>query len=213
LKVELPIYKKDGTESGEKLILEEAAFTIEPNYHAIYLAVKVERANNRQGTHSTKTRAEVSGGGRKPWRQKGTGRARVGSIRSPLWVGGGVAFGPKPRDYSLKINKKVKRLARRSALAYKYMAEAIKVVENLDFDQPKARNIRELLTNFGLMDKKVTILVYRMNRNIALSCRNFYNISLLEARNASTYDLLDNEVILFEPEGLKELNEQLLATG
>jgi len=213
LKVELPIYKKDGTESGEKLILEEAAFTIEPNYHAIYLAVKVERANNRQGTHSTKTRAEVSGGGRKPWRQKGTGRARVGSIRSPLWVGGGVAFGPKPRDYSLKINKKVKRLARRSALAYKYIAEAIKVVENLDFDQPKARNIRELLTNFGLMDKKVTILVYRMNRNIALSCRNFYNISLLEARNASTYDLLDNEVILFEPEGLKELNEQLLATG
>jgi len=213
LKVELPIYKKDGTESGEKLILEEAAFTIEPNYHAIYLAVKVERANNRQGTHSTKTRAEVSGGGRKPWRQKGTGRARVGSIRSPLWVGGGVAFGPKPRDYNLKINKKVKRLARRSALAYKYMAEAIKVVENLDFDQPKARNIRELLTNFGLMDKKVTILVYRMNRNIALSCRNFYNISLLEARNASTYDLLDNEVILFEPEGLKELNEQLLATG
>ncbi|MCD6099375.1 MAG: 50S ribosomal protein L4 [Candidatus Marinimicrobia bacterium] len=213
MKVELPIYKKDGTESGEKLILEEAAFTIEPNYHAIYLAVKVERANNRQGTHSTKTRAEVSGGGRKPWRQKGTGRARVGSIRSPLWVGGGVAFGPKPRDYSLKINKKVKRLARRSALAYKYMAEAIKVVENLDFDQPKARNIRELLTNFGLMDKKVTILVYRMNRNIALSCRNFYNISLLEARNASTYDLLDNEVILFEPEGLKELNEQLLATG
>lgn len=213
MKVELPIYKKDGTESGEKLILEEAAFTIEPNYHAIYLAVKVERANNRQGTHSTKTRAEVSGGGRKPWRQKGTGRARVGSIRSPLWVGGGVAFGPKPRDYSLKINKKVKRLARRSALAYKYIAEAIKVVENLDFDQPKARNIRELLTNFGLMDKKVTILVYRMNRNIALSCRNFYNISLLEARNASTYDLLDNEVILFEPEGLKELNEQLLATG
>jgi len=213
LKVELPIYKKDGTESGEKLILEEAAFTIEPNYHAIYLAVKVERANNRQGTHSTKTRAEVSGGGRKPWRQKGTGRARVGSIRSPLWVGGGVAFGPKPRDYSLKINKKVKRLARRSALAYKYIAEAIKVVENLDFDQPRARNIRELLTNFGLMDKKVTILVYRMNRNIALSCRNFYNISLLEARNASTYDLLDNEVILFEPEGLKELNEQLLATG
>lgn len=213
MKVELPIYKKDGTESGEKLILEEAAFTIEPNYHAIYLAVKVERANNRQGTHSTKIRAEVSGGGRKPWRQKGTGRARVGSIRSPLWVGGGVAFGPKPRDYSLKINKKVKRLARRSALAYKYMAEAIKVVENLDFDQPKARNIRGLLTNFGLMDKKVTILVYRMNRNIALSCRNFYNISLLEARNASTYDLLDNEVILFEPEGLKELNEQLLATG
>ncbi|HDN60083.1 MAG TPA: 50S ribosomal protein L4 [Candidatus Marinimicrobia bacterium] len=213
MKVELPIYKKDGTESGEKLILEEAAFTIEPNYHAIYLAVKVERANNRQGTHSTKTRAEVSGGGRKPWRQKGTGRARVGSIRSPLWVGGGVAFGPKPRDYSLKINKKVKRLARRSALAYKYIAEAIKVVENLDFDQPRARNIRELLTNFGLMDKKVTILVYRMNRNIALSCRNFYNISLLEARNASTYDLLDNEVILFEPEGLKELNEQLLATG
>lgn len=213
MKVELPIYKKDGTESGEKLVLEKAAFTVEPNYHAIYLAVKVERANNRQGTHSTKTRAEVRGGGRKPWRQKGTGRARVGSIRSPLWVGGGVAFGPKPRDYSLKINKKVKRLARRSALAYKYSAGAIKVVENLDFEQPKARNVRELLANFGLMDKKVTILVYRMNRNIALSCRNFYNVALLEARNASTYDLLDNEVILFEPEGLKELNEQLLATS
>jgi len=210
LKVEFPIYKKDGTKSGEKLIIENSSFDIEPNDHAIYLAVKVERANSRQGTHSTKTRAEVRGGGRKPWRQKGTGRARVGSIRSPLWVGGGVVFGPKPRDYSLKINKKVKRLARRSALAYKYRSEAIRVVENLIFDEPKAKNIRELLSAFNLMDKKVTILVYRMNRNIALSCRNFYNIALFEARNASTIDLLDNEIILFEPEGLIELNSQLL---
>jgi len=210
LKVEFPIYKKDGTKSGEKLIIENSSFDIEPNDHAIYLAVKVERANSRQGTHSTKTRAEVRGGGRKPWRQKGTGRARVGSIRSPLWVGGGVVFGPKPRDYSLKINKKVKRLARRSALAYKYRSEAIRVVENLIFDEPKAKNIRELLSAFNLMDKKVTILVYRMNRNIALSCRNFYNIALFEARNASTIDLLDNEIILFEPEGLMELNSQLL---
>ncbi|MBO8131442.1 MAG: 50S ribosomal protein L4 [Candidatus Marinimicrobia bacterium] len=210
MKVEFPIYKKDGTKSGEKLIIENPSFDIEPNDHAIYLAVKVERANSRQGTHSTKTRAEVRGGGRKPWRQKGTGRARVGSIRSPLWVGGGVVFGPKPRDYSLKINKKVKRLARRSALAYKYRSEAIRVVENLIFDEPKAKNIRELLSAFNLMDKKVTILVYRMNRNIALSCRNFYNIALFEARNASTIDLLDNEIILFEPEGLMELNSQLL---
>jgi len=210
LKVEFPIYKKDGTKSGEKLIIGNPSFDIEPNDHAIYLAVKVERANSRQGTHSTKTRAEVRGGGRKPWRQKGTGRARVGSIRSPLWVGGGVVFGPKPRDYSLKINKKVKRLARRSALAYKYRSEAIRVVENLIFDEPKAKNIRELLSAFNLMDKKVTILVYRMNRNIALSCRNFYNIALFEARNASTIDLLDNEIILFEPEGLMELNSQLL---
>jgi len=143
--VEFTVYKKDGIESGQKLKLKEAAFTGEPHDHSIYLAVKTEMTNARQGTHSTKTRAEVRGGGRKPWKQKGRGGARAGSRRSPIWVGGGRAFGPKPKNYSMKINKKVKTLARKRALAYKYREGAIKVVDNFNLEDAKAKTIRQML--------------------------------------------------------------------
>jgi large subunit ribosomal protein L4 len=211
--VEFSIYKKDGSDSGEKLVIESPAFDITPHDHAIYLAVKSEMNNVRQGTHSTKTRGEVRGGGKKPWKQKGTGRARAGSRRSPVWVGGGRSFGPKPHPYLMKINKKVKLLARQSALAYRYREGALKIVDDLMFSEPKSRNIRELLKQFDLVDKKVTILTANLDNNLFLACRNFYNVLVLEAESASTYDLLDCEVLLIDKSGLEKLNNALLGNN
>ncbi len=204
------IFKKDGLESSEKMVIKNPSFGIEPHDHAIYLAVKTEMTNARQGSHSTKTRAEVRGGGRKPFRQKGRGAARAGSRRSPIWVGGGRAFGPKPKNYNMKINKKVKLLARKSALSYRYREGAIKVIEELKFSDAKSRNIRDLLKGFGLENKRVTILASEVSRNLYLSCRNFYNVFVIEAEKASTYDLLDCEILLIEKAGLEKLNNRLL---
>lgn len=210
MSIEFSVYKLDGSDSGQKLVIETPAFDIEPHDHAIYLAVKTEMTNSRQGTHSTKTRGEVRGGGKKPWKQKGTGRARVGSRRSSVWVGGGRAFGPKPHPYKMKINKKVKSLARQSALAYRYREGALKIIEELSFDEPKSRNIRELLKKFDLLDKKVTILTANLSTNLLLASRNFYNVLVLEAEKASTYDLLDCEVLLIDKSGFEKLNNALL---
>jgi len=210
--VEFTVYKKDGIESGQKLKLKEAAFTGEPHDHSIYLAVKTEMTNARQGTHSTKTRAEVRGGGRKPWKQKGRGGARAGSRRSPIWVGGGRAFGPKPKNYSMKINKKVKTLARKSALAYKYREGAIKVVDNFNLEDAKAKTIRQMLKALDIENKRITLLATNVTENLYLATRNFYNILLVEAERASTYDILDCEVLLVDKEGLENLNNRLLKT-
>jgi len=212
LSIELPIFQKDGAMSEQKLVIENPAFTTEPNDHAIYLAVKTEMTNARQGTSSTKTRAEVRGGGKKPWRQKGTGRARAGSRRSPIWVGGGRVFGPKPHDYEMKINRKVKRLARQSALTYRYQEGAIRIIEDFAFSEPKAKNIRTLLQNLGLEDKRITLLVSEIDDNLILSCRNFYNILLVEAEKASTYDILDCDVLLIDRTGFEKLNNSLQST-
>ncbi len=212
MSIELPIFQKDGAMSEQKLVIENPAFTTEPNDHAIYLAVKTEMTNARQGTSSTKTRAEVRGGGKKPWRQKGTGRARAGSRRSPIWVGGGRVFGPKPHDYEMKINRKVKRLARQSALTYRYQEGAIRIIEDFAFSEPKAKNIRTLLQNLGLEDKRITLLVSEIDDNLILSCRNFYNILLVEAEKASTYDILDCDVLLIDRTGFEKLNNSLQST-
>ncbi len=209
MSVELPVYKIDGTESGEKLTLQNAAFEVEPHDHAIYMAVKTEMTNSRQGTHSTKTRAEVRGGGRKPWRQKGRGAARAGSRRSPIWVGGGRAFGPKPKYYQMKINKKVKSLARRSALAYKYQQDAIKVITDFKLPDAKAKTVRAILKALDLENKKVTLLATDISENLYLATRNFYNILLVEAGRASTYDILDCDILLVDKEGLEMLNNRL----
>ncbi len=208
--MEFTIFKKDGLESSETMVIKNPSFDIEPHDHAIYLAVKTEMTNARQGTSSTKTRAEARGGGRKPFKQKGRGAARAGSRRSPIWVGGGRAFGPKPKIYNMKINKKVKLLARKSALSYRYREGAIKVIEELKLDDAKSRNIRNLLKGFGLENKRVTILASKVNRNLYLSCRNFYNVFVVEAEKASTYDLLDCEILLIEKAGLEKLNNRLL---
>jgi len=209
--IEFTVYKRDGLESGQKLTIDTPSFDIEPHDHAIYLAVKAEMANSRQGTHSTKTRAEVRGGGRKPWKQKGRGGARAGSRRSPIWVGGGRAFGPKPKYYSMKINKKVKTLARKSALAYKYRDGAITVLEDFNLEEAKAKTVRQFLKAFNIEDKRVTLLASGVTENLYLATRNFYNILLVEAERASTYDMLDCEVLLVDKEGLEKLNNRLLA--
>jgi len=208
--IEFSIYKRDGSDSGEKLVIETPAFEIEPHDHAIYLAVKTEMTNARQGTHSTKTRGEVRGGGKKPWKQKGTGRARSGSRRNPVWVGGGRIFGPQPHPYLMKVNKKVKLLARQSALAYRFKEGALKIIDDLLFTDPKSKNIRELLKKFDLVDKKVTILTSVLDDNLFLACRNFYNVLVLEAEKVSTYDLLDCEALLIDKSGLEKLNNALL---
>lgn len=209
MSVELPVYKIDGTESGEKLTLQNASFEVEPHDHAIYMAVKTEMTNSRQGTHSTKTRAEVRGGGRKPWRQKGRGAARAGSRRSPIWVGGGRAFGPKPKYYQMKINKKVKSLARRSALAYKYQQNAMKVITDFKLPDAKAKTVRAMLKALDLENKRVTLLATDISENLYLATRNFYNILLVEAERASTYDILDCDILLVDKEGLEMLNNRL----
>lgn len=210
MSVELAVYNLDGTEAGEKVTFKDAAFEVEPHDHAIYLAVKAEMTNARQGTHSTKTRAEVRGGGRKPWKQKGRGTARAGSRRSPIWVGGGRAFGPKPKYYQMKINKKVKSLARRSALAYKYQQDAIKVVEDFKLPDARAKTIREMLKAFDLENKKITLLATDVDENLYLATRNFYNILLVEAERASTYDILDCDILLVDRKGLETLNNRLM---
>lgn len=211
MSVKFTVYKKDGIESDQKIIFEAPSFDIEPHDHSIYLAVKTEMTNSRQGTHSTKTRAEVRGGGRKPWKQKGRGGARAGSRRSPIWVGGGRAFGPKPKYYSMKINKKVKTLARKSALAYKYREGAIKVLEDFKLEEAKSKTIRQLLKALDIEDKRITLLTSELTENLYFACRNFYNILLVEAERASTYDMVDCEVLLVDKEGFEKLNNCLLA--
>lgn len=209
MSIELPIYRKDGSPLDQKLVIDNPAFAVTPNDHALYLAVKTEMANARQGTHATKTRAEVRGGGKKPWRQKGTGRARAGSRRSPIWVGGGRVFGPKPHAYDLKINKKLKKLARQSALAYRYQEGALKVVEDFDLAAPKAKEMRNLLKSLGIEDKRVCLLAGQLTDNLILASRNFYNLLVVEADKASTYDILDCEVLLIDQAGLEKINHAL----
>lgn len=206
--MKLDIYKIDGTLTGRQVELNPKIFDIQPNDHAIYLAVKAYLANQRQGTAKTKERSEVSGGGKKPWRQKGTGRARVGSIRSPLWVGGGTVFGPKPRDYEIKLPKKVKLLARLSALTYKAKNNQIVVVEDFNFDQPKTKEMFNIIKSLNLSDKKTLLLTGSYNKNIYLSGRNIATLNVLEAQKASTYDILNNKVLLLQESALNLINQR-----
>lgn len=210
MSIEFLIYDSNGLKSSGKIVIDNPAFDIKPNDHAIYLAVKTEMTNARQGTHSTKTRSDVRGGGRKPWRQKGRGVARAGTRRSPIWVGGGRVSGPKPLNHSMKISKKVKCLARKSSLAYKYSEGLIRVIDNLNIDKPKSKVIRQLLKGFELENSRVTFLVSEITENLYMSCRNFPNILIVEAEKASTYDILDCDTLLIEKDGFVKLNNHLL---
>jgi len=209
--MEFTVYKNDGSESTEKMVLENPAFNIEPHQHSVYMSVKAEMTNARQGTHCSKTRAEKRGGGKKPFPQKGRGAARAGSTRNPNCIGGGTAFGPKPIDYKMKVNKKVKKLARKSVLAAKYKENAIKVVENFNFEEAKAKIFRNFLLSLGIENKKITILTSELTENLYLASRNFSKVFLLESDKASTYNLLDCEILLVDKEGLEKLNNSLLA--
>ena len=207
--MKLDIYQKSGKKSAKKVTLNEEVFGIIPNKHCVYLAVSSEMASIRQGTHSSKTRAEVSGGGAKPWRQKGTGRARVGSIRNPSRVHGSKAFGPKPHKYDKKVNKKVRQLARRSVLSQKVSENNFIVIDNILPETPKTSEFSGLLKNFNLTGKKVTVLTDTMEENLYLGSRNIKNICVVPVQSASTYDLLDCQMILANEASVEILNKQL----
>jgi large subunit ribosomal protein L4 len=207
--MELEVYKADGSKTGEKVMLRSDVFEIEPNDHAIYQAVRLYLANQRQGTHKTKTRSEVRGGGKKPWRQKHTGRARSGSTRSPVWIGGGTIFGPQPREYDFKLPRKVKTLARKSALSYKAKNGEILVVEDFTFPAPKVKEMISVLNALSLYGKKTLVLVPATDLNLHKSGRNIPTVKVLEANKASTYDILNNQVLLIQKTALGVLENSI----
>jgi len=190
----------------EEIQLSEDIFGIEPNEHVVYEVVKNHLANKRQGTQSVKTRAEVRGGGRKPWRQKGTGRARHGSTRSPIWVGGGVTFAPKPRDYSYKLPKKVKRLAMKSVLSSKVASGELVVVENIDLETPKTKEALKVLSNFEL-GRKALIVTVGKNENLVKGTKNLSNVNTTVFENLNVYDILNHESLVLTREALEKVEE------
>lgn len=204
------IYKIDGSLSNEKLELSDSVFGITPNNHVIYLDVKAYLANQRQGTHKAKERSEVRGGGKKPFRQKGTGRARAGTSRSPLWVGGGTIFGPKPRDYRQDLPKKVKVLARRSALSLKVQDNGIKILEDFNFEEPKTKNFVGLLNSLKIANKKVLLLTNESLPNVFLAARNIPKVDVVKVNHASTYDILNSQILLIQKSAASTLNEMLI---
>lgn len=208
--MELTVYKIDGSKTTKTVELNDSIFAVEPNDHAIYLDVKQYLANQRQGTHKSKERSEVSGSTRKLKRQKGTGGARIGDINSPLLRGGGRAFGPRPKDYSFKLNKKVKRLARKSALSYKVQENNLMVVENVNFESPKTKSYQEFLKNLNLSEKKTLLILPETNKNVYLSSRNLPKAKVLVASEINTYDILNAQNILLVEESVKHIEENLL---
>ncbi len=196
--MKLEVYKQDGTKSGETVELSKEIFEIEPNDHVLYLAVKAFLANQRQGTHKSKERSEVRGGGKKPWKQKGRGGARAGTSRSPIWVGGGTIFGPKPHSYRQKLNKKVLSLARKSALSYKAKSNQIMVVEDFNFDGPKTKQFVSMLSALKVTGKRTLLLTNGTLENVYKSGRNVTKVNILEANKASAYDLLNNQVLVLQ---------------
>ena len=201
------LFNQDGTQNGE-ITLNEAIFGIEPNENVVYDAIIMQRASLRQGTHAVKNRSAVRGGGRKPWRQKGTGRARQGSIRSPQWRGGGVVFGPTPRSYSYKLPKKVRRLAIKSVLSEKVAESKFVVVEGLAFDAPKTKEFKQVLTNLSV-DTKVLVVLESGNDFAALSGRNLPNVSIVESNNVSVLDVVSADKMLITKAALTHVEEVL----
>ena len=208
--MELAVLNAQGQETGRKVVLSDAVFGVEANDHAIYLDVKQYLADQRQGTHKSKQRNEVAGSTRKLKRQKGTGGARCGSIKSPLFPGGGRIFGPVPRDYSFKLNKKLKRLARRSALTYKAQANAITVVENLALEAPKTMAVVALAEALKVADKKVLVVLPDTNVNLQLSCRNLPYVKTILASSLNTYEVM-NASALVMVEGAENVLNVMLA--
>ena len=205
--MEIAIYNVSGKDTGKKAVLKDEIFGIEPNNHAIYLDVKQYLANQRQGTHKSKQRNEVAGSTRKLKKQKGTGGARAGSILSPLFVGGGRVFGPVPRDYSFKLNKKLKQLARKSALAYKVKGEALTVVEDFAMEAPKTKEFIGITKNLNLEGKKILLVLPESNANVALSARNLQNVKVVLASNINTYDVMNAGNIVLAEGSVNVINQ------
>ncbi|MBE9483557.1 MAG: 50S ribosomal protein L4 [Bacteroidetes bacterium] len=208
--MELVIYKSNGEKSTRKVKLDKAIFEMEPNDHAIWLDTRQIMANRRQGTHSSKERNAIKGSRRKLRRQKGSGAARVGDIKNPIFRGGGRVFGPHPRDYGFKLNKKVKKLARRSALTYKIKDKEVLIVEDFSFNEPKTKNFLELLGHFDLTDQRTLLVLPETDENILLSARNIQNAKVINANNLNTYDILHANKLLIAESSIKEI-EKILA--
>ena len=207
--MEVSVFNIKGEDTGRKITLDESIFGIEPNDHAIYLDVKQFMANQRQGTHKSKERSEISGSTRKLGRQKGGGGARRGDINSPVLVGGARVFGPQPRDYGFKLNKKVKALARRSALSYKAQENAIVVVEDFTFEAPKTKDFVNLAKNLKVLDKKPLVVLSEANKNVYLSARNVERANVALAASLNTYSVLDAGVLVVTESSLKVIDNIL----
>jgi large subunit ribosomal protein L4 len=201
------LFNQDGTQAGD-IELKDTVFGIEPNNHVLFEAVVMQRASLRQGNHKTKIRSEVAGGGRKPWRQKGTGRARQGSIRSPQWRGGGTVFGPVPRSYSYKLPKKVRRLAIKSALSTKVLEENILVLQSLAFETPKTKDFKGLLGNLSV-EKKALIVTADLDENVALSARNIPGVTVVTASGITVLDVLNHEKLIMTKAAVEKVEEVL----
>jgi large subunit ribosomal protein L4 len=208
--MELTVYNIDGTKTARTVVLNDGIFAIEPNDHAIYLDVKQFLANQRQGTHKTKGRSEVKGSTRKLHRQKGTGGSRKGDIKSPIFRGGGRIFGPEPRDYSFKINKKVKRLARKSALTYKAKDNNIMVLEHFSIEEAKTKSYLEILKKFSLENIKSLLVIPETDRNMVLSSRNLPKAKVALASELNTYMILNADQVLLLESSLPEVENILL---
>jgi len=205
--MELEVYNISGTKTDKKVSLAEDIYSIKPNDHAMYLDVKQIMANSRQGTHASKERNAVTGSRKKIKRQKGTGTARAGDIKSPIFKGGGTVFGPRPRDYNSKLNRKLKKLARKSALTYKAKDNNILILEDFEFETPKTKNYFELLNNLNLGNQKTLLIVNESKPNIFLSIRNLKKAKIIRAANLNTYDILDANNLLIVESSIKEIEK------
>ena len=205
--MKLAVYKTTGEETGRTVELRDEVFAIDPNDHAIYLDVKGYMANQRQGTHKAKERSEIIGSTRKIKRQKGTGTARAGSIKSPVFRGGGRVFGPRPRDYGIKLNKKVKILARKSALTHKAQASGIMIVEDINFQEPKTREMANIRQNLKVGDKKLLLVLHEPNKNVYLSSRNLEGIKVVTSTELNTYDIMNASTIAFVESSIDSLHK------
>jgi len=204
--MELAVYNIQGKDTGRKAQLNDAVFAIEPNEHVIYLDVKQYLANQRQGTHKSKERSEISGSTRKLHKQKGGGGARIGDINSPVLVGGGRVFGPRPRDYRFKLNKKMKQLARRSAWTYKAQDNEIKIVEHFSFDAPKTKEFINFAKNLEADGKKLLLILAKPDKNVSLSARNLPNTRVMNAADVNTYALLNSNAVIVTEDSLDVIN-------
>lgn len=207
--MDIAVLKSSGEKAGRQVSLSDAVFGIEPNDHAIYLDVKSIMANKRQGTHKSKQRNEIAGSSKKIKKQKGTGGARAGNIKNPQFKGGGRIFGPTPRDYSFKLNKKVKDLARKSALAYKAKDNSIAVLEDFNFDAPKTKQYLNLLSALSLGDKKTLLVLPQLNKNIVLSGRNVENTKVTTADQINTYDVMNADKVIFIESAISKIENLL----
>lgn len=203
------VYDITGKQTGEEIELMDYVFGVEFNEAVVHQAVVMQQANERQGTHATKTRGMVRGGGRKPWKQKGTGRARAGSVRSPLWVGGGTVFGPAPRSHAKDMPRKARRLAIRCALSVKVAEGALVVVDNLTFDAPKTKDAVAMLTGFEAADKKALIITDGENENVEKSSRNIEKVKALSNDCLNVYDILNAEKVLLAKDAVARIEEVL----